>query len=202
LIAEIAVSLPPLASRLLLTSRTHPDAIVTYVAACRVDTVQLVDTVPPETYAALQAELPYVRVAQVTHVGGREAVTGALRVAPYVHALLLDSGRPSPAVRVLGETGRVHDWDLSRELEGRAGNASVLGQRYRRRQCRGSHPTRATLLHRLVQRGAYQRRARSGQARRARRRQRGRKRILSHRERELRTARSSPRLGSPRKSIP
>ena len=35
------------------------------------------------------------------------------RYAPYVHAFLLDSGRPSLPVPELGGTGRTHDWSLS-----------------------------------------------------------------------------------------
>lgn len=116
LIAEIAASVPPPVSRFLLTSRTEPGPVVAHVAACQVDTVQLVDKVPVDTYVALRAELPHVRVVQVLHVEGMDAVAEAHRVAPHVHAILLDSGRPSAAVRELGGTGRVHDWQISREL--------------------------------------------------------------------------------------
>ena len=116
LIAEIAAAVPPPVSRFLLTSRTDPGAVVAHVAACRVDTVQLVDKVPAETYAALKAKLPHVRIVQVLHVEGMDAVAEAQRVAPHVHALLLDSGRPSATLRELGGTGRVHDWTISREL--------------------------------------------------------------------------------------
>lgn len=116
LIAGIAASVPPPVSRFLLTSRTDPGPVLTHVAACRVDTVQLVDKVPMETYAALRAELPQVRIVQVVHVEGMDAVAEAGRVAPHVHAILLDSGRPSATLRELGGTGRVHDWNVSREL--------------------------------------------------------------------------------------
>jgi phosphoribosylanthranilate isomerase len=116
LIAEIAASIPPPVSRFLLTSRTDPASVVEHVAACRVDTVQLVDAVPAETYAALQSELPHVRVVQVVHVEGNDAVMEAQRVAPHVHAILLDSGRPKALMRELGGTGRTHDWRISREV--------------------------------------------------------------------------------------
>lgn len=116
LIAQIASAVPPPVSRFLLTSRTAPSAVVAHVAACRVDTVQLVDAVPVETYDALRRELPHVRIVQVLHMEGSEAIEEARRIAPHVHAILLDSGRPSAAIRELGGTGRVHDWRVSREL--------------------------------------------------------------------------------------
>lgn len=116
LIAKIAASVPPPVSRFLLTSRIEPGPVVAHVAACQVDTVQLVDKVPVDTYIALRAELPHVRVVQVLHVEGMDAVAEAHRVAPHVHAILLDSGRPSAAVRELGGTGRIHDWQISREV--------------------------------------------------------------------------------------
>ena len=34
--------------------------------------------------------------------------------AQYVHAFLLDSGRPSAVAPEFGGTGRVHDWEISR----------------------------------------------------------------------------------------
>ncbi len=116
LIAEIAASVPPPVSRFLLTSRTDPVAIVEHARACGVDTVQLVDAVSVEAYAHIRAALPYLRVVQVLHVEGDQSVEDARRVAPHVHAILLDSGRPSAAVRELGGTGRVHDWAVSRRI--------------------------------------------------------------------------------------
>jgi phosphoribosylanthranilate isomerase len=44
------------------------------------------------------------------------AIDEAVRVAPYVNALLLDSGNPNAAVKELGGTGRRHDWSISRRL--------------------------------------------------------------------------------------
>src|SRR5688572_24511249 len=101
LIAETAAAVPPPASRSLLTSRTDADGIVAHVQACGVDTVQLVDAVPLAAYAAIRASLPYLRIVQVLHVEGEAVVAEAWRVAPHVHALLLDSGRPGAAVREL-----------------------------------------------------------------------------------------------------
>lgn len=115
-IAEIAKQVPPPVARFLLTSRIEPDAVVAHVAACGVDTVQLVDAVPDATYAALATALPGVRVVQVIHVEDESALAEAARVAPFVHALLLDSGRPFAARRELGGTGRAHDWAISRRI--------------------------------------------------------------------------------------
>ena len=40
----------------------------------------------------------------------------ALAAAAHADALLLDSGQPHAAIKVLGGTGRVHDWALSRRI--------------------------------------------------------------------------------------
>ena len=116
LIREIATRVPPPVSRFLLTSRTGPDAVVAHVRACAVDTVQLVDAVPDATYAALRRDAPAVRIVQVIHVEGPEAIERARRVEPHVDAILLDSGRPSAPVPELGGTGRAHDWSVSRAI--------------------------------------------------------------------------------------
>jgi phosphoribosylanthranilate isomerase len=49
----------------------------------------------------------------VIHVTGEESISEALAIAPFVNALLLDSGNQSLAVKELGGTGRVHDWQIS-----------------------------------------------------------------------------------------
>ncbi len=50
------------------------------------------------------------------HVRGRASVAEARAAVPPVHALLLDSGNPEAARRELSGTGRVHDWEIGREI--------------------------------------------------------------------------------------
>jgi phosphoribosylanthranilate isomerase len=115
-IAAIAAVVPPPVATFLLTSATEPEAIIAHARRCRTNTVQLVDRVAPATYAQLRAALPGIRLVQVIHVGGEEAVGEAREIAPLADALLLDSGRPHEAIRVLGGTGRTHDWAISRQI--------------------------------------------------------------------------------------
>jgi phosphoribosylanthranilate isomerase len=65
---------------------------------------------------ALRRALPGVRLVQVIHVHGPESIDAARAAATEVDALLLDSGRPNLAVKELGGTGRVHDWETSRMI--------------------------------------------------------------------------------------
>ena len=80
----------------------------------------------PARATALRRELPGIRLVQVIHVTGPEAIDEALEVAPFVDALLLDSGNPRAAVKELGGTGRVHDWSISVEIRRRAGKPLFL----------------------------------------------------------------------------
>jgi phosphoribosylanthranilate isomerase len=64
----------------------------------------------------LRRALPAIKLVQVIHVEGPEAVDAARAAAPEVDALLLDSGRPGHAIKELGGTGRVHDWETSRAI--------------------------------------------------------------------------------------
>lgn len=50
------------------------------------------------------------------HVINESALELIDAYAPFVHAFLLDSGRPGAKVAELGGTGRVHDWTVSREF--------------------------------------------------------------------------------------
>ncbi|MHA1153654.1 MAG: phosphoribosylanthranilate isomerase [Alphaproteobacteria bacterium] len=116
LIAEIAAAAPPAVATFLLTSETEPEAIVDHVRRCGTNTVQIVDAVEPAAYRALRRAVPAVKIVQVIHVTGPEALTEAKALAPSVDALLLDSGRPQARKRELGGTGRVHDWSLSQRI--------------------------------------------------------------------------------------
>lgn len=100
----------------LLTSRTDPRAIAWQALAAGVNTLQIVDALAAGGHAVIRALVPRVRLVQVIHVRGPEAVDEALEVAPHVDELLLDSGNPAAAVKELGGTGRTHDWTLSRRI--------------------------------------------------------------------------------------
>lgn len=112
-IARIISTLPAGTTSFLLTSRTQPDAVVEHVKLCQPTTVQLVDAVPDETYAALKRNCPNVKIVQVIHVEGKDALHAAQKAAAHVDAILLDSGAPSADVKEFGGTGRVHDWSVS-----------------------------------------------------------------------------------------
>ncbi len=115
-IAEIAGLVPPGVATFLLTSRQSVDGIVRQQRRCGTDTVQICDRLPEGSHHELRAALPGIRIVQVIHVQDEDSVAEALAIAPTVHALLLDSGRPNQAVKELGGTGRTHDWSLSRRI--------------------------------------------------------------------------------------
>lgn len=121
LIADIAPRVPPPVATFLLTSRTDAPSIVAQARRSAVSALQLVDFVSQATLEALRIALPAVRLVQVVHVLDDDSVREALAVAPFVDALLLDSGNPRLPVKELGGTGRVHDWSLSRAIRDGAG---------------------------------------------------------------------------------
>lgn len=116
LIAEIAATVPPAVATFLLTSETAADAIVNHVRRCGTNTVQIVDRLPHGDHVAVRNELRSVKIVQVLHVADDDVVEEARSLASQVDAFLLDSGNPKLAVKELGGTGRVHDWDLSRRI--------------------------------------------------------------------------------------
>lgn len=112
-IARIAAAVPPPVARFLLTSRQDVPAIAEQRRRTGVDTLQICDRLLEGTYEELRAAAPGVRIVQVVHVTGPEAVDEAIEVAPHVDAILIDSGDQRLAVKQLGGTGRRHDWTLS-----------------------------------------------------------------------------------------
>ena len=116
LIAAIAAQVPPPVATFLLTSETDAEAIIAHARRCGTNTLQLVDRVAAEVYPRLRQALPGIKLVQVIHVGGEEAVAEAVSAAAHADALLLNSGQPHAPVKVLGGTGRVHDWAVSRRI--------------------------------------------------------------------------------------
>jgi phosphoribosylanthranilate isomerase len=115
-IAEIAAITPPGIATFLLTSEREADAIIAQQRRCRVNTIQLCDSVAPDCHAKLRTALPGISLVQVIHVTGEESVAEAMAVTNSVDAILLDSGNQKLAVKELGGTGRQHDWRISRQI--------------------------------------------------------------------------------------
>jgi phosphoribosylanthranilate isomerase len=116
LIAQIAARVPPPIATFLLTSRQDAASIIEQQRRTRVNTIQVCDHLPPADLDELRRSLPGIRLVQVIHVQGPEALDKATSVARHVDAILLDSGRPKAEVKELGGTGRVHDWAISRQI--------------------------------------------------------------------------------------
>lgn len=115
-IAEIAATVPPAIGTFLLTSRQSVADIIEQQHFCRTNTIQLCDHLTKGTHRDLKAALPGISIVQVVHVTGPASVDEAVRIAPHVDAILLDSGNQKLAVKELGGTGRTHDWSVSRAI--------------------------------------------------------------------------------------
>ncbi|GAB4051077.1 phosphoribosylanthranilate isomerase [Spirosoma litoris] len=115
--AQIVQITPPPVATFMLTSETNLAAIIAHQQRVGANTIQLVDAVPPDTYAQLHKALPTIKVVQVIHVIDERNLDEALEAVQLgVDALLLDSGNPNLAVKELGGTGRVHNWQVSRKI--------------------------------------------------------------------------------------
>jgi phosphoribosylanthranilate isomerase len=119
-IAAVARHAPPAVATFLLTSRQDVASIAAQQRATGTSTIQLVDELVMGTHAELREALPGIKLVQVVHVTGPDALDDALDLAPDVDALLLDSGNPRLAVKELGGTGRRHDWRLSCKIRERS----------------------------------------------------------------------------------
>ncbi len=114
---DIAATIPPAVGTFLLTRHTEAEKIAGHVHLCGTNTVQIVNHIDPSEYPRITELLPNaVRRVQVIHVEDEGALDLIGLYEQYVHAFLLDSGRPSAAVPELGGTGRAHDWEISRRF--------------------------------------------------------------------------------------
>ncbi len=116
LIHTIARIVPPPIGTFLLTSETTAKDIIAHHQRTLTNTIQLVDALQDEAYETLRNALPMIKFVQVIHVLDESSVDEAVRIAEHVDALLLDSGNPNLAVKELGGTGRIHNWNLSRRI--------------------------------------------------------------------------------------
>ncbi len=116
LIKDIAAKFKGRIETFLLTSETTAEGIFNHHRKAGTDTVQIVDRIDFKVYDKLRDLMPGVRLVQVVHVIDEKSVEEAVSVSSKADALLLDSGNPLSAVKILGGTGKVHDWKLSRMI--------------------------------------------------------------------------------------
>jgi len=116
LIAEIAAQLPPAVSSFLLTCQQEPESIIDQQRRLRTNTIQICDRVEQGTHQVLREAMPGISLVQVVHVNGPQSIDEALSVAPFVDAILLDSGNQVLSIKELGGTGRTHDWQISKRI--------------------------------------------------------------------------------------
>lgn len=116
LIASIIKTIPPPIASFLLTSETKAEAIIAHQQRVGSNTLQIVDALSERNYQLIRDMLPSVKLVQVIHVIDAFSVEEAIELSAEVDALLLDSGNPKLAVKELGGTGRVHNWQLSKKI--------------------------------------------------------------------------------------
>ena len=116
LIAEIVKGIHPPVASFLLTSEQSSEEIIYHVKRVDTNTVQIVDELTVGTYGDIRTALPHLKIVQVIHVIDEKSIDDAVRIAPRVDALLLDSGNPKASIKTLGGTGNIHNWEVSREI--------------------------------------------------------------------------------------
>lgn len=116
LIKKIVKSIPSETLTFLLTPKTNPYDIIEHQRLTGTNCIQLVDAVKIEDYKILRNNLPNIKLIQVIHVIDESSVEEAKQYAKVADMILLDSGNPNLAIKELGGTGRVHNWELSREI--------------------------------------------------------------------------------------
>jgi phosphoribosylanthranilate isomerase len=116
LIASIIKTVPPPIATFLLTSETTAENIIAHQQRVHSSTIQIVDALTERNYKQIREQLPSIKLVQVIHVIDESSVGEAIELSEEVDALLLDSGNPKLTIKELGGTGRVHNWDLSKEI--------------------------------------------------------------------------------------
>lgn len=115
-VLAIAAATRDAAASVMVTQERDVVALCAQHARCGTSAIQLARPLAPEAYAALRAAVGSVSLIQSVHVDGPSAVAVARTLMPHVDVLLLDSGRADGSPAELGNTGRVHDWQISRAI--------------------------------------------------------------------------------------
>ena len=115
-ILEITRLIPPSIDGFVLSTLNNSWDLIDLIRTVKNRTIQLVDKLSTGNYLEIRSSIPCVKIVQVVHVTSEEAINEALKIDPFVDAILLDSGNPEALVPEFGGTGRVHDWLISKEI--------------------------------------------------------------------------------------
>ena len=116
LIHAIAKTVPPPIQTFLLTSETTTDNIIEHHKKVNTTTIQIVDALSGREYHKIREAIPNLQLVQVIHVLDEGSIKEAIEISEFVDAILLDSGNPNLPTKVLGGTGKTHNWDLSKKI--------------------------------------------------------------------------------------
>lgn len=115
-ISKIVEYVPKNIKTFLLTSKQDSSEIIEQLKRCKTNTVQVVDKLTEGTYKEIKNALPNVDIIQVIHVLDKNTIYEAVTISKNVDGLLLDSGNPKLKTKILGGTGKTHNWKLSSEI--------------------------------------------------------------------------------------
>ena len=116
LIFSIAQQVPTTIETFLLTSETSAEKIIIHHRKVKTSTIQMVDALQKGTYLQIKKALPGIKLVQVIHVVDEHSIDEAIEISEQVDYLLLDSGNPNLKTKILGGTGMVHNWNISRKI--------------------------------------------------------------------------------------
>ena len=115
-IRYIAKNIPPTVLSFLLTSETTAEGIIQHHQRTQTTTIQVVDHVEANVLKEVKRTLPEIQLVQVIHVYNLNVVDYANSIQDTVDFLLLDSGDPTQKTKILGGTGKSHDWNISKRI--------------------------------------------------------------------------------------
>jgi len=123
----IFAALPPQTVKVALTISTDLAEIEKMVRAVQPDILHLssdMDHPDPAAMQTLRRRLPGLPLMRAISVAGPESVEAALTFAQVSDYFLLDT--KDPAETVIGATGKIHDWSISRQIVERVSLPVIL----------------------------------------------------------------------------
>ncbi len=115
-ILEITNSIPHEIDTFLLTSKTSLNEIKEQHDRIKTKTIQLVDYLDEVELSLIKSIFPRIKIIQVVHVVDHSSIQDAIRFSSYVDGILLDSGNPHESIKILGGTGKTHNWEISKRI--------------------------------------------------------------------------------------